>query len=74
MSLTISRFLRGLSDRYRLLAFLVVVVAASLLLAFHTGGVLAMVGVGVAINLLLFISRGIWLPPDYGRTGCDCFR
>ncbi len=60
------RLLSGLSGPQRLLAFLAVVLAASLLLAFGMGGPTATLPVLVGINLLLWITRPIWLPADQG--------
>jgi len=68
MAHRLDRLLSGLSGPQRLLAFLAVVLAVSLLLAFRRGGLPAMLLVLVGINLLLWITRSIWLAPDQGRT------
>ena len=64
----IDRMFSGLSGPQRLLALLAVLLASTALLAFVTGGLVVMVAAMLGLNLLLWITRAVWLPTDAGRT------
>jgi hypothetical protein len=60
--------LGDLTGRQRLLAVTLLIVAATLLVALWTRGHVAALLVGLALAGVLFITQGVWLPENYGRT------
>lgn len=73
MSFGLARFLSELSGLQRLLAFALVAVSVSMLLAYLSGGLPVMALALFGINGVLWITRPVWLSPDHGRTRLRLF-
>lgn len=58
----------ALNNRHRLFAFVVLVVCATLLVAFWTAGTQQAIVIACALIIMFWVTKAIWLPDGYGRS------